>query len=349
MVLFFLLLLLLSPAWAQTANVTFVSDPPGARVFNQYDDFLGVTGQPVQLDLAKYGTTMELTLRHEGYEPLQLSLKPIELQGAGRYPKAGALRLDRTPTWSEGLSSKLALAASCVVLGGSLAVISFRQRFKVQERKRREQILSEVDLSDSMASRKLGPYRLLQKLGRGGMATVYRAVLDATMNEAEAVAVKVLKRDIFGQGEFLERFRREALLTSQLSHPNVVRVTDFGEEDGYAYIVMELIEGGTLRERLKDHAVSPREAWAALHPVCSALAYAHAKGIVHRDLKPENLMITAGGVLKVADFGLARAEDQQKLTQTGTVLGTPAYMAPEQIQGETSAPPMDQYARSSRP
>jgi eukaryotic-like serine/threonine-protein kinase len=107
---------------------------------------------------------------------------------------------------------------------------------------------------------------------------------------------------------------------------------------------MELIEGGTLRERLKNRAVSAREAWAALQPVCSALAYAHSRGVVHRDLKPENLMITAGGLLKVADFGLARAQDQKKLTQTGAVLGTPAYMAPEQIHGEAPSPSMDQYA-----
>lgn len=153
------------------------------------------------------------------------------------------------------------------------------------------------------------------------MATVYRA-----RSGGESVAVKVLRKEVV-QGEFLSRFRREAVVTSRLNHPNILRLIDWGEESDCACLALELIEGGTLRDRMHGLPIAPAEVWQALEAVISALTYAHATGVVHRDLKPENLMVTAGGTLKITDFGLVHTVDQERLTVSGTSLGTPADRA----------------------
>lgn len=176
------------------------------------------------------------------------------------------------------------------------------------------------------------------------MASVYRGLPADSLDPAAAVAVKVMRKDIVDSAEFVDRFRREAKHTASLDHPHVVRLLDYGQDGKFAYLVMELIEGGNLRERMTGQPLPPQEAWSALQAVCAALCYAHDKGIVHRDIKPENLMISKSGILKVTDFGLARAESQDRITATGQTLGTPAYMAPEQIQGVEPVPAMDQYA-----
>lgn len=328
-----------TPTAANIRSVIFVTQPAGASLTDQYGSYLGQAGQPTELDVSKYGSLLELTVRHPDCRDSQWDIHTPELD-AGRVPASGAKELPMKDNWR----AKAIPALGFLLLGAGLVRIwSFRQG-RGLERERRETILSEVDQSDSLAAKKLGPYRLLQRLGAGGMATVYRAVKEATMDESEAVAIKVLRRDALSDPEMLQRFRRESLVTSQVNHPNIVRLMDWGEEGGYPYLVMELIEGGNLRERLKNQAVAPADAWLALEPLCAAIGYAHSKGIVHRDLKPENLMITSTGLLKVADFGLARGHETAKVTATGNVLGTPTYMAPEQIQGDPPAPSMDQYA-----
>lgn len=340
-------IMLTGAVWAQELrSVTFLTDPPGASLYDYQQAYLGRSGEPIALDLSKYGDgLLELTARLDGYEPAQFSVKTPELQPGAKLPQRGPVKLVPLVTPLGWLRERALPTLALVGLGGALGGVLMGRRRVAQERRRRQELLSDVDQSDSLAAQQLGPWRLLQRVGRGGMATVYRAVPETSMNEAEAVAVKVMRKDIVADPEFLERFRREARVTKALDHPNVVRLIDWGEERGYAYMVMELIQGGNLRERLQARAVPPAEAWAALQPICAGLACAHAAGIVHRDLKPENLMITESGLLKVTDFGLARARDlKTKLTATGTVLGTPAYMAPEQIHGEPPTPAMDQYA-----
>ncbi len=183
-----------------------------------------------------------------------------------------------------------------------------------------------------------GRYRIERTLGYGGMAVVYLAH-DEELRRL--VAIKVLAEHLSGDSAFRERFLQESRLASRLSHPNVVQVYDAGEADGRPYIVMEYVEGDTLAERGKlayDDAVP-----LALQ-ACAGLQHAHAAGLVHRDVKPANLLVREDDVLKIADFGIARAAELTRLTQHGTVLGTAAYLAPEQAEGEEVTAAADLYS-----
>ena len=188
-----------------------------------------------------------------------------------------------------------------------------------------------------------GRYRLGQPLGHGGMAAVYLA-RDEELDRA--VAVKLLAENLAGDVALRKRFLREARLAARLSHPNVVSVYDAGEtEDGRPYIVMEHVEGVTLADLLRERGRLPAaEAVALAVQACRGLAHAHAAGLVHRDVKPQNLLLRPDGTLKVADFGIARAAETTALTQTGTVLGTAAYLSPEQATGEVVTSAADVYA-----
>ncbi len=188
-----------------------------------------------------------------------------------------------------------------------------------------------------------GRYRLERPLGHGGMATVY---LGRDSELDRPVAVKVLAEDLAGDGAFRKRFLREARLAARLSHPNVVSVYDAGgEEHGRPYIVMEHVEGRTLADLVRERGrLSPDEAVGLALQACRGLAHAHAAGLVHRDVKPQNLLLRDDGTLKIADFGIARAAETTALTQTGTILGTAAYLSPEQAAGEEVTAAADVYS-----
>ena len=159
------------------------------------------------------------------------------------------------------------------------------------------------------------------------------------------VAVKRLFASLAGDEIFQERFLREARMAAALSHPNLVAVYDVGADDGLPYIVMEYVEGETLAELMaRTVPVSPDQAVEFLVQVCAGLEHAHAAGLVHRDIKPQNLLVRTDGVVKVADFGIARTLQGTQLTQVGTVLGTAAYLAPEQAAGEQVTPAADIYS-----
>jgi eukaryotic-like serine/threonine-protein kinase len=186
-------------------------------------------------------------------------------------------------------------------------------------------------------------YVLLNELGRGGMASVHRAydeVLDRT------VAVKLLHPHLAHDPAFLERFRREARSAAALSHPNVVGVHDWGEGENGAYLVLQLIEGLSLREVLRNRGrLEPAEALAVLGPAAAGLAAAHASGLVHRDVKPENLLIGRDGTVRVTDFGLARAAASATSTFGADVLvGSPHYLSPEAVKGLRLDARADVYA-----
>jgi eukaryotic-like serine/threonine-protein kinase len=189
--------------------------------------------------------------------------------------------------------------------------------------------------TDILVGRSLeGRYRILERIARGGMSTVYAAV-DERLDRL--VAVKVMSSALSADPAFSDRFAREARAAARLTHLNVVSVYDQGSEqaaDGHhVFLVMELVEGRTLRELLRERGrLAPAEAISIMEPVLSALAAAHRAGIVHRDVKPENILLSDDGVVKVADFGLARAvESDAAATRTGLMMGTVAYCAPEQI------------------
>ncbi len=178
-----------------------------------------------------------------------------------------------------------------------------------------------------------GRYELTHMVARGGMAQVYRAV-DRQLDRP--VALKVLFPELSVDKTFVERFRREAQSAANLSHPNIVPVFDWGEDDGAYFIVMEYIDGRSLSAVLRDpEKLDPRQVALIGAGVASALGFAHRHGVIHRDVKPGNVLITPEGEVKVTDFGIARAVNtEESLTQTGAVMGTAAYFSPEQAEGK---------------
>jgi eukaryotic-like serine/threonine-protein kinase len=185
-------------------------------------------------------------------------------------------------------------------------------------------------------------YRLVEPLARGGMATVWVAD-DPVLSRR--VAVKVLRADLAEDDATRTRFRNEAIAAAKLSHPNIVSTYDTGDDDGVAYIVMELVEGPTLRHLIDAQGGLPvLEVVRIGVQVADALDAAHRAGLVHRDVKPANVLVPPGGPVKVTDFGIAKAVGTDDLTRTGTVMGTARYLAPEQVNGRPTDPRTDVYA-----
>ena len=195
------------------------------------------------------------------------------------------------------------------------------------------------------AGTQIGPYEVIGLLGEGGMGQVYRG-RDPRLGRE--IAIKILQSDSSKDAEALGRFEREARAVASLSHPNIIAVHDFGEFDGTFFVVTELLEGQTLRDRLLESSVPWRKAVDIGAEIAEGLAAAHARSIVHRDLKPENIFMTADGRVKILDFGLAQTDPLLSTrnetvipttkwfqTHPGTVVGTLGYMSPEQLRGET--------------
>ena len=189
-----------------------------------------------------------------------------------------------------------------------------------------------------------GRYRLEGRLGVGGMSTVHLA-FDQRLERS--VAIKLLAEHLADDPAFVSRFRREALSAARLVHPNIVQVFDFGFDEGshQHFIVMEHVNGNSCAELLRDRGhLDVEQAVDIVCQACRGLEYAHRNGVVHRDVKPGNLLVSDADVVKLADFGIARAADQSSITQVGSVLGTAAYLAPEQARGEEAGPSADLYA-----
>ena len=193
-----------------------------------------------------------------------------------------------------------------------------------------------------------GRYETAERLGSGGMSNVYKAtdrILERT------VAVKILAEHLSDDERFVARFRREALAVAKLIHPNIVQVYDTGIDAGRHYIVMEYVEGRSGAQILQRQGPLDAETTAEIGAqACAGLDYAHRRGIIHRDVKPGNLMVVGGPVgggemtVKLTDFGIARAVEQTRITQVGSVVGTAAYLSPEQVRGEEATPATDVYA-----
>ena len=185
-------------------------------------------------------------------------------------------------------------------------------------------------------------YEIVKSIGEGGMANVYLAT-DNILNRN--VAVKVLRGDLSSDEKFIRRFQREALSVSNLSHPNIVEVYDVGEEDGQYYIVMEYIEGKTLKQLIqKRGALTIPEVIDIMSQLTDGLTHAHDAYIIHRDIKPQNIMILDNGTVKITDFGIAVAVNATQLTQTNSVMGTVHYLPPEQANGKSATVKSDIYS-----
>jgi tRNA A-37 threonylcarbamoyl transferase component Bud32 len=196
----------------------------------------------------------------------------------------------------------------------------------------------------AVGSRLNGRYRIEDRIGSGGMSTVYRA-FDETLERE--VAIKIMHSDISRDDAALERFRREARTVAQLSHPHVVMVIDAGEDDGHPYIVFEYVRGETLKDRIRREGPLPvAEAVAYAIEIGRALQAAHERGLVHRDVKPQNVLIDEEGRAKVTDFGIARGLEttQNQLTAAGKVIGTTDYVSPEQAMGQDVSGQSDVYS-----
>ena len=184
---------------------------------------------------------------------------------------------------------------------------------------------------EDLTGKQFGPYLIEAPIGEGGMAAVYKAY-QASMERY--VAVKVLPRHLAESDEFIARFQREARMLAQLQHPHILPVFDYGQADGYTYIVMPFVQSGTLDKLLKTQRMSLLEIRRTMTQLGDALGYAHARGMIHRDVKPANVLIDERGNCLLTDFGLARmTQTTGKLTSDGAVMGTPAYMSPEQGSG----------------
>jgi serine/threonine-protein kinase len=175
----------------------------------------------------------------------------------------------------------------------------------------------------------LGDFRLIAKLGEGGMGTVFRA---RQISKPRDVAVKVLSKQVAGRPGFIERFHREGRLMARLDHPHIIRCFAIGESHGFHYLAMEFAAGGSIQDWLnKLGRFAVADAVHVIVACAKALAHAHALGMIHRDIKPDNMLLTTDGVVKLADLGLAKEEDDAlDLTRTGIGIGTPIYAAPEQ-------------------
>lgn len=295
---------------------------------------------------------VEITVRRPGYAEAKLPKKgvdnlkfdPVELKPTDTFEHLKVLHRERP-----GKIVPYEIAFMAVVLAIPLVGLPYHKKRKAfQERLEILEGLSKrVTGDDPNINQVIGKYRIIEPLGRGGMAMVYKAVLDETLDFNKPVAMKLMNMELAEDADFRRRFNREVEVSTSLNHPNIVRMDDWGEDDGRLYLVMELVDGETFRGPMgEEQAMDPKEFLNLFDQVCRGLKYAHdEKGIVHRDLKPANLMINSKGVVKIMDLGLAKGDQPgHDVTKTGDTLGTPAYMAPEQIMGGTLTPRTDQYA-----
>lgn len=337
-----LLLALMSGAGtARELPLIIVTDPPRAQIWES-GQFVGESGQPIQLSQNPH----QLTLKLPNHSDLPLSVDATLLKH-GRIPVSGALKMTPTTYVQAGrdlLENHLLLVLS-VAVGLALGGWFLARGSKLRRRQDALETLVSIKLDGiearSLIMEKLGNYRIVSPLGKGGMAEVYLGVPNDSLDPGQGVAIKVLNREMRDRSDLVERFEREVMISQELTHPGIVGVKGHGWHHGRLYLIMELVEGKELRELLP---LEPSRIPDILSQLMQAVDFAHGRGIFHRDLKPENVMITSGGRVKVMDFGLGRAVDSQTLTQAGSAMGTPRYIAPETVAGMTGEDPADQYS-----
>ena len=197
-------------------------------------------------------------------------------------------------------------------------------------------------MSDSMIGRSVGRYRIVEVIGTGGMAVVYKA-RDTVLGRL--VALKILRRELATDSTFVRRFMREASVAAQLNHPHIATVYEVTQVDGYPVIAMEFVPGVSLAEVIRtEGALDAGRVSRIVEQVASALDYAHSRGLIHRDVKPGNVIVAPGDQTKLTDFGVAQALGEYDASSRSIVVGTLAYMSPEQVKGEQTGPASDVYS-----
>lgn len=354
--LLILWLLSLGSAWAEELQVRIETNLPKPPSIRQKRDN-GMVTKPLSQRETIYRFPEEwlglgnFTIEENGYQNAAFTLTRDDYEnlppdpvnpGVKLHPKIALSPLSNF--WLGNFINNHPYLAMLIAVAGLMGLVVSLRRYSESHRDRQKlEKMARVSESDGdpMVGLRLGDYYLTGKLGSGGMATVYRAVPFDTMAESEAVALKVIQTDI-SDPDFLPRFYREVQVTASLNHPNTLRLINWGDHEGLFYLVTELVEGAPLRAPAGGMPLT--EFHSILPSLSAGMLYAHQRGVVHRDLKPDNLMRMPNGQIKIMDFGMARSHDMKTVTATGTALGTPAYMAPEQILGKPPSFLCDQYA-----
>ncbi|MBT9582725.1 serine/threonine protein kinase [bacterium] len=278
-----------------------------------------------------------------GYRDQKIELSWNQIQGGG-YP--GEIRLrpaSPAAIYREYRRPVELLALSSVVLIGGALIRAYRSR-GLQRRHQKLDALIQSEPFDALIGSRIDRYRVVQALGRGGMASVYRAVPEDSLDMAQQVAIKCIRPEQL-TASFKERFAREVSVLCTLDHPNIVRVLDWGEQAGLPFLVMEVVEGETLARLIPKGGMGRSDFLRVFSSLRRALAHAHELGIAHRDLKPANVMVNRNHRVKLMDFGLAQGHRFASLTVPGQALGTPAYMPPEMLVATSYEPALsDQYS-----
>ena len=305
---------------AELVEVTFSCEPADCLVQmrnqKQEWDELGTADKPLKFEAEKISL---FRFSAPGYLAREETVARQSFK-AGTWPSSGSYRLE--PDLTTRLKSYLSvfgLVALLAIPVGLMVRKQLKEKKAAQERIAfLEKLQSEADRTrDSVLGQRLGKYLLTAFLGKGGMAAVYRGIAGKDLKTGEQVAVKVLSA--VEQEHSIARFRREVQICQKLIHPNIVSLHDWGEDGELIYLVMELVEGGSLEDYL-ENGVSYQEALRIFDEALAGMEFAHGQGVTHRDLKPDNIMLTKNGRVKIADFGLAKRQDIKTVTVTGKVV-----------------------------
>jgi hypothetical protein len=324
-------------------HVLFNSEPQGAGIYlanssQGKGEYLGVTGTNVTVNKQTVEQpTLFVRLEKDGYEPSTLTLLGGQFSDGAVIPGEGATRLFQTwGGWFQQWGLVLVGVLGC--LGAGAVILVERSRKQAWKAPRPDPV--GAPNQHEAALRDQG-YELLGELGRGGMAVVFEA---RRTGSDSPLALKLLHREVGLDSDAINRMRREIKVMRELQHPTIVPLYDFGDVNGQYFLVMEKVDGQSLKKRLAEGRLSQEDAIRFIHMLLQGVTYAHNKDIVHRDLKPDNVMLRPDGRLQILDFGISRSTTANTFeTMDNSVLGTPAYMAPERFSGVANKS-SDQYA-----
>lgn len=338
------------------------TEPKGGKIYEHFlegESYTGISPGPFNLKNPKQAHTFIIRLL--GYKEVKYRVPPNAYENSTSYPTITepaialppkislvipVLYFLRDHIWGASINSLFIVLYIIFIVFPKLQK---DENLLLKAEKLKKTIVSEgIKLEEykGLAGSIIGSYRLLEELGKGGMSVVYKGVReeDFLKHAPEYVAIKIIERDLSFNPKIETHFNREVEVWKSLHHPNIVHLYEWGEEGKLFYLVLELVEGGDIRRLFKPDGISLKEALPLMRQIFVSLDCIHKKGITHRDIKPENFLITDKGLLKLTDFGIAKAPSSKKLTTTGNVIGTPLYISPEQINALPATSKSDLYS-----